>query len=127
MNDQLLKLLYRTSEVHALAKMRMHTDETTERLKKVTSEFGKLIRRFRDDVSVKYATVETPAEVAKRNRNQARQQDGGAFTDMVRSGGPRPKTLNLNTYKFHSLGDYPMFIHLFGGSDSYSTQLVCPK
>ena len=32
--------------------------------------------------------------------------------------------LNLFTYKFHALGDYVRTIRLFGGTDSYSTQLV---
>ena len=36
----------------------------------------------------------------------------------------RPKTLNIFTYKFHSLGDYVWAIRLFGGTDSFSTQLV---
>lgn len=34
------------------------------------------------------------------------------------------KTLNLNTYKFHSLGDVVPTIRLFGTTDSYSTQTV---
>jgi hypothetical protein len=34
------------------------------------------------------------------------------------------KTLNIFTYKFHSLGDYVRTIRLFGGTDSFSTQLV---
>lgn len=34
------------------------------------------------------------------------------------------KTLNIFTYKFHSLGDYVWTIRLFGGTDSFSTQLV---
>src|SRR5258705_359905 len=36
----------------------------------------------------------------------------------------RPKTLNIFTYKFHALGDYVRTIRLFGGTDSFSTQLV---
>jgi hypothetical protein len=36
----------------------------------------------------------------------------------------RPKTLNLNTYKFHALGDYANTIRKFGTTDSYSTELV---
>jgi hypothetical protein len=35
-----------------------------------------------------------------------------------------PKQLNLGTYKFHSLGDYPQHIRRFGTIDSYSTQPV---
>ena len=36
----------------------------------------------------------------------------------------KPKVLNLNMYKFHSLGDYPDTIKQYGTMDSYSTQLV---
>jgi len=36
----------------------------------------------------------------------------------------KPKTLNIFTYKFHALGDYVRTIRLFGGTDSFSTQLV---
>ncbi|KAJ3537968.1 hypothetical protein NMY22_g5372 [Coprinellus aureogranulatus] len=35
----------------------------------------------------------------------------------------REKTWNINTPKFHSLGDYPSYIRLYGTTDSYSTQL----
>ena len=41
------------------------------------------------------------------------------------SGTRRPKTLNLNTYKFHALGDYVNTICTFGTTDSYSTEPVC--
>lgn len=40
------------------------------------------------------------------------------------STGRKPKTLNLLTPKFHALGDYVRTIRLFGGTDSFSTQLV---
>jgi hypothetical protein len=36
----------------------------------------------------------------------------------------KPKTLNLLTPKFHALGDYVHTIRMFGGTDSFSTQLV---
>ncbi|KAG6905246.1 hypothetical protein DXG01_003988 [Tephrocybe rancida] len=35
----------------------------------------------------------------------------------------RPKTLNLNTYKFHSLGDVADTIRHYGTTDSYSTEI----
>jgi hypothetical protein len=37
----------------------------------------------------------------------------------------RPKTLNLNTYKIHALGDYVSSIKTYGTTDSYSTEAVC--
>jgi hypothetical protein len=36
----------------------------------------------------------------------------------------QPKTLNLNTYKFHALGDYTSTIRRYGTTDSYSTEPV---
>lgn len=37
----------------------------------------------------------------------------------------KPRSFNLATYKWHALGDYVAAIRLFGGSDGFSTQLVC--
>jgi len=37
----------------------------------------------------------------------------------------QPKTFNLNTYKFHALGDYTSTIRQYGTTDSYSTEAVC--
>ncbi|KAN0088099.1 hypothetical protein V8E55_006720, partial [Tylopilus felleus] len=34
----------------------------------------------------------------------------------------QPKVLNIQTYKIHSLADYPVQIRMFGTTDSYSTQ-----
>ena len=38
--------------------------------------------------------------------------------------GRLPKTLNLNTYKFHALGDYTRMIRRYGTTDSYTTEVV---
>ena len=43
------------------------------------------------------------------------------------SSGPKVKKLNLQTYKFHALGDYPDMIRLYRTTDSYSTQLVSSR
>ena len=105
----LLWLLYKTAEWHALAKLRLHTDSTLDLLEVVTREFGCLMRQFRDKTSDEFDTVELPREAGTRK--------GGARSS-------RKKKLNLNTYKFHALGDYVTTIRLFGTTDSYSTQLV---
>ena len=44
-----------------------------------------------------------------------------------RDGGRREKAFNLNTYKFHALGDYAATIRQFGTTDSYSTEMVSPS
>ena len=104
-NGMLLRLLYKAAEWHALAKLRLHTDSTLNLLESVTREFGRLIRQFCDKTSDKFDMVELPREAGAHK--------GGA-----------KKKLNLNTYKFHALGDYVATIRLFGTTDSYSTS--CP-
>ena len=106
-----LRLLYKAAEWHALAKLRMHTDSTLGLLEVTTREFGQLMRQFRDRTSDEFNTVELP-------RKKGTKKGGGHSS--------KKKTLNLNTYKFHSLSDYVKTIRLFGTTDSYSTQVVSP-
>jgi hypothetical protein len=123
-NKGVMKLLYRTAEWHALAKLRMHTDATLEHLESLTKEFGRLMRQFRDLTS-QFQTVELPRELASRNRQRQRSQAKtfGQSTGPSESSRKR-KILNLFTPKFHSLGDYVQCIRMFGSTDSFSTQVV---
>lgn len=146
-NTRLMKLLYRTAEWHGFAKLRMHTDSTLDHLESLTKEFGLLMRQFRDLSCSQFQTTELPREVAARNRQRQRAQAKQLFNPQpaTTDGHPtpstsesasnaaapssgstarKPKTLNLLTPKFHALGDYVRTIRLFGGTDSFSTQLV---
>lgn len=69
-----MKLLYRTAEWHALAKLRMHSDSTLLLLEELTTEFGQLIRQFRDLTCNQFKTVELSRETAARQRRGAKQQ-----------------------------------------------------
>ncbi|KAE9385441.1 hypothetical protein BT96DRAFT_840707, partial [Gymnopus androsaceus JB14] len=126
-NARFMRLLYRAAEWHALAKLRMHTDPTLDRLDKVTAEFGRLMREFRDFTCTKFDTVELPHEAQACARCQV--ESAGLSTDATqnatRVAQRKTKGLNLQTYKFHAMGDYVPTIKLFGTSDSYSTQPVC--
>lgn len=106
-NTLLMQLLYRAAEWHALAKLRMHSDTTLKLLDACTTQFGSLMRKFHDVTFVNFNTIALPKESRK-------------FPSSSR----KKRTLNLNTYKFHSLGDYVRAIKLFGCTDSFSTQLV---
>ena len=89
-----------------------------------TTLLGQEMHQFLWRVCSKYHTYELPKEEAARGRrNVALTTQAGASKELSR---PRKLlcTLNLNTYKFHSLGDYPEAIRQFGTTDSYSTQLV---
>jgi hypothetical protein len=119
-NSHVMKLLFRIAEWHGLAKLRMHTDATLARLEQVTINLGHLMRDFRDKTCTKFNTTELAREVEARNRRNDRNKTTNAPNQSR-----KVKTLNLLTYKFHSLGDYVRIIHMFGTTDSFSTQLVC--
>jgi hypothetical protein len=124
-NKRIMKLLYRTAELHALAKARMHTDASLDVLEKLTVEFGQLMREFRDLTCSDFSTVELPREAAARVRRQSdRTTNIPTASSSAPSSSRQPKKFNLLTYKFHALGDYVRSIRLFGTTDSYSTQLV---
>lgn len=65
-----MKLLYRTAEWHALAKLRMQTEGSLKLLDDLTTEFGQLIRQFRDLTCNTFDTVELPREAAARERRR---------------------------------------------------------
>ena len=110
---------------HAYAKLRLHTDTTLNDFKTLTSALGLSVRKFIKEVCSRYNTTELPHEMAARGRRSA------ALT--TKSGTPgvsqrKPtsirKELNLSTYKYHALGDYPDLIAQFGATDNASTQTV---
>lgn len=131
-NALLRKVLFKMTERHAFAKLRMHTDRTLFHLEATTKELGKLIRAFRDSTCAHYQTFELPRETAARNRRETAQalvqqtSNPASGSSSINSAPSSRKTkrLNLNTYKWHALGDYVQSIRLFGPSDSHSTQIV---
>ena len=73
-----MKLLYRTAEWHALAKLRMQTEGSLQLLEDLTTEFGQLLRQFRDLTCATFTTVELPREAAARERlKQAKNNSTG--------------------------------------------------
>jgi hypothetical protein len=47
-----------------------------------------------------------------------------SFLIYIRKDTRREKTLILDTYKFHALGDYPDTVTRFGTTDSYTSEIV---
>jgi hypothetical protein len=124
-----MTMLFRLAEWHALAKLRMHTDDTLVRFKKSTTIVGREVRDFRDYTKVNFATRELPGETAaraRRKQNKAKNAPAG-ITPAPLPPPPLPpkgKFLNLKTCKWHSIGDYPATIPFIGTTDSYSTVTV---
>ena len=120
-----MALLFTCAYWHALAKLRMHTDETLALLDTVTKLFGKRLRHFQQTTCSAFDTRELKQEVDRRHRrglrNSATNSIPAASTSQATR---RQKVFNLQTYKLHALGDYVTSIRKYGTTDSYSTESV---
>ena len=109
-----------------LAKLRLHSDNTLDIMDDVTVKLGSQFREFRDRICPQFQTRELPREVAAHQRRRSKQNHHSGGNSAARfSKDPRQKMFNLDTYKYHSLGDYTSTIRRFGTTDSYSTTTVC--
>jgi hypothetical protein len=135
-------LLFTLAHWHGLAKLRMHSDLTLDILDATTSELGNRYRQFKEVVCAGYDARELDREVRARSKRQTkeatRRTQAGQATlattrrtqvDRVTLATDKPLhrkvSFNLQTYKFHALGDYVSCIRRFGTTDSYSTEPVC--
>lgn len=121
-DDIIRLLLFRLAEWHALAKLRLHTDDSLDKLDQALKALGRQLRRFQQFTCSAFQAMELPREVAARQKRQDtnfQSTNGGGSTS-----GARPKSFNILTYKLHALGDYTASIRLFGTTDSYTTQIV---
>ena len=123
-----------------MAKLRLHTKSTLATFKSLTVELAAKLREFAE-LTKSLDVRETPQEYARRKK----RAEAAKATAMARSGrtttsshdqnqpksnsgdGRRICSLNLNTYKAHSFGDYARTIEEFGTTDSYSTQIVSSR
>ncbi|KAG1855096.1 hypothetical protein C8R48DRAFT_776498 [Suillus tomentosus] len=115
-------LLYRFAQWHALAKLRIHSDSTLAFLDETFKTLSRMLRKFRTHTCAAFNAVELPKEKAARQRRLTQRFE--AHTNVApESTGARAKMFNLNTYKFHAMGDYVKTIRLFGTTDSFTTQI----
>ena len=117
------RLLFRLAEWHALAKMRMHTDDSIALLDQALRRLTDHLRLFQKVTCAAFLTRELPNEAAQRQRREMADLEAGRRKRPSNSG-LLPKVFNLNTYKFHALGDYARTIRVFGTTDSFTTQIV---
>ena len=108
----------------------MHTDVTLDIMDDVTTSLGSIVREFQTTVCSAYQTSELPREEAARHCREAKQAGKSSKPlTQAQMGTTVPKAqpkveLNLETYKFHSLGDYVEAIRYGGTTDSYTTEVV---
>ncbi|KAG2049219.1 hypothetical protein BDR06DRAFT_1069809, partial [Suillus hirtellus] len=115
-------LLYRFAQWHALAKLRLHSESTLGFLDSTFKQVSRQLRKFRKFTCAAFDTMELPKEKAARQRRFA--QCATPNNTSSESSRPRVKMFNLNTYKFHAMGDYTRTIKFFGTTDSFTTQIV---
>lgn len=127
-NQIVMDLLSALAEWHALAKLRMHDEDSVQDLERLTVELGDAARRFSAETCMAYKTTELPREQQARLRRSAnaaaRVPEEPVAQSTAKAKEPKVKTLNMKTYKWHALGDYPALIREVGTSDNVSSQLV---
>lgn len=127
-NTIILDLLFDLASWHAYAKLRMHTTDTLDFFDIATVILGQSVRKFYKTTCNYYFTTELPDEYAARSRREAALAAKHNVTSTApgkRKAGPKYKSLNISTYKFHALGDYANTIRQRGTTDNYTTQPVC--
>ncbi|KAI0631039.1 hypothetical protein C8Q77DRAFT_1062570, partial [Trametes polyzona] len=112
-------LLFRLATFHALAKLRLHSDTTLSIFQVSTRKLGEAMRVFVNKVCPEFDARELDKEVAARARKE-RNEGEAPVDDDERA----KKMFNINTYKYHRLGDYPAEIRETGPLDGTSTQTV---
>ncbi|KAG2028759.1 hypothetical protein BDR03DRAFT_882737 [Suillus americanus] len=116
-------LLYQFAQWHALTKLRMHSKTTLSILDVRFKKLSHQLRKFRNSTCAAFVTVKLPKEKTAHECNAAHQHSG-SNNPNAGSGGRKTKKFNLNTYKFHAMGDYLQSIQLFGTVDSFTSQIV---
>jgi hypothetical protein len=85
-----------------------------DKIKKTAAETNSNVQKGKNAIAETKSNAQKGTEATKKPNSQPRKS----------SSGRQPKQFNLNTYKFHALGDYCNTIRRFGTTDSYSTQPV---
>ncbi|TFK16819.1 hypothetical protein FA15DRAFT_606329 [Coprinopsis marcescibilis] len=126
-NEIVMKLLKLCAEWHALAKLRMHTDLTLELLEETTTAMAAQFRLFLEQTCAQVVTFELPKEAEARRKREQSRKDKASTSSQIFSAPPpsarKRKTLNINTYKYHALGDYVSTIKKFGTTDSFNSDI----
>ncbi|KAG1732431.1 uncharacterized protein EDB91DRAFT_1251784 [Suillus paluster] len=150
-NKIIMDLLFIMAHWHGLAKLRMHSDLTLAILDQQMTDLSEQFRKFKATVCAAYSTQELDREVDAQSCRQAKDAAKWTETGKANGIGRgtaastnakgkqkasaeqlldtplprqlrRKKSFNLQTYKFHALGDYVTSIRRFGTTDSYSTE-----
>ncbi|KAG2081012.1 uncharacterized protein F5147DRAFT_783966 [Suillus discolor] len=113
-NKIIQDLLFTLAHWHGLAKLRMHSDLTLDILDTATTE----VTCSDDSRSLRHAKEATRRSQVDKGKKTAGQAEKLTADKPLH----RTVSFNLQTYKFHALGDYVSCIRRFGTTDSYSME-----
>ena len=110
-NKIILNLLFELATWHAFAKLQVHTGVMLDLFEATTRSLTATMWQFLQETCETYMTQELPKETAACGQHTAALAGSGkghtgkgkASTTM----GAKCKKLNLATYKYHTLADYP--------------------
>jgi hypothetical protein len=129
-NMRVLKVLFNLAHWHSLVKLLIHTNATLDLLSLAMTSLGRSLQDFREKTCTMFLTRELEWERAAHQwwhgKSTARGDNRslGPTLKAFKNNAWKPEHLNLDTYTYHSLGDYVTTIWHFGTMDSYSTQPV---
>jgi hypothetical protein len=92
-------------------------------LEETFKKLSQQLQKFWTDTCAAFNTLELLKERAAHQRRFDQRSE--MHNVSPESTGPKVKKFNLNTYKFHAMGDYVRTIRFFGTTDSFTTQIVC--
>ena len=105
----------------------MHTDDTLKLMESVTVLLGNHLHAFTTETCAAFSTKELHCETEAWIRHHSRESNhriSSSHQNNAQAAARKARTLNLQTYKLHALGDYMEQIWAYGTIDSYSTQTV---
>ena len=121
-NSRLMKLLYRTTEWHVFAKLRMHSDSTLAHLELLTKEFGLLTAM---QIGRHVQRLECAQLVAERQKLKSKDETLGISTDdsidedldiHYQISNTRRDPVNIYTYVRANTEDPAFSVHLSVGN-----------
>lgn len=113
-------MLFELAVWHALAKLRLHTDVTLDIFRASTRHMYEATKTFATVTCPRHETRESVQQAQARVRRE-QAQNPNAQPDSRRR---QLKYNVINTYKYHSLGDFPDYVAGHGPTDNWTTQVV---
>lgn len=105
-NKLVLDLLFNLATWHGYAKLQLHTEKTLKFFNKAIQLLHHSMVDFQENTCGTYQMTELPQESAAHGHHQAALAARDGSTGLVNLK-PKLKHLNLTTYKYHALADYP--------------------